>query len=151
MEQSLQAQKIMNATSYNHNAIAPAWNAFQSALPIKIRSIHSAPEYDRAVSFMNDLLDTVGEDEDPTLADLLELVGQLVEDYDQEHHAVPGAPPHEVLRFLLDQHDLKQTDLAGDIGGQSVVSAILSGKREINARQAKALAARFGVSPGAFI
>jgi HTH-type transcriptional regulator / antitoxin HigA len=142
---------IMNITSYNNSAIAPAWNAFQSALPIKIRPIHSAQEYDRVVSFMNDLLDTVGEDEDHELADLLELVGQLVEDYDQDHYAVPDAPPHEVLRFLLDQHDLKQTDLAVDIGGQSVVSAILSGKREINARQAKALAARFGVSAAAFI
>jgi HTH-type transcriptional regulator / antitoxin HigA len=141
----------MNVMSYNPSAVTPAWNAFQSALPIKIRPIHSAQEYDRAVSFMNDLLDTVGEDEDHELADLLELVGQLVEDYDHERHAVPDAPPHEVLRFLLDQHDLKQTDLAADIGGQSVVSAILSGKRAINARQAKALAARFGVSVGAFI
>lgn len=141
----------MNLSTYNNSSIAPAWHAFQSALPIKIRPIHSAQEYDRAVSFMNDLLDTVGEDEDHELADLLELVGQLVEDYDQEHHAVPDAAPHEVLRFLLDQHGLKQTDLAGDIGGQSVVSAILRGKREINSRQAKALAVRFGVSVGAFI
>lgn len=141
----------MNVTSYNNSAIAPAWNAFQSALPIKTRPIHSAQEYDCAVNFMNNLLDTVGDDEDHELADLLALVGQLVEDYDQDHYAVPDAPPHEVLRFLLDQHDLKQTDLAVDIGGQSVVSAILSGKREINARQAKALAARFGVSAAAFI
>jgi HTH-type transcriptional regulator/antitoxin HigA len=32
-----------------------------------------------------------------------------------------------------------------------VVSDILNGKREINARQAKALAARFGVSAGVFL
>jgi antitoxin component HigA of HigAB toxin-antitoxin module len=31
------------------------------------------------------------------------------------------------------------------------VSAILNGKRKINSRQAKALAARFRVSPAAFI
>jgi HTH-type transcriptional regulator / antitoxin HigA len=151
LEPSLQEQKIINATSYNNNAIAPAWNAFQNALPIKIRLIHSAQEYDRVVNSMNDLLDTVGDDEDHELADLLALVGQLVEDYDQDQYAVPDAPPHEVRRFLLDQHDLKQTDLAVDIGGQFVVSAILSGKREINARQAKALAVRFGVSASAFI
>ncbi|MFQ6757571.1 hypothetical protein MWR57_03025 [Desulfovibrionaceae bacterium CB1MN] len=40
---------------------------------------------------------------------------------------------------------LKQSDLFAEIGGQSVVSEILVGKREINARQTKALAARFGV------
>jgi HTH-type transcriptional regulator / antitoxin HigA len=141
----------MKAVSYNSSTIAPAWNAFQSALPVKIRPIHNEQEYDRIVSFLNDLLDNVGDDEEHELADLLELVGQLVEDYDNHHHAIPDAAPHEVLRFLLDQHDLKQTDLATEIGGQSVVSAILNGKREINARQAKSLAARFGVSVAAFI
>ena len=40
--------------------------------------------------------------------------------------------------------------LAAGIGGQSVVSDILTGKRAINARQAKALAVRFGVSVAAF-
>ena len=45
---------------------------------------------------------------------------------------------------------MKQSDLAAEIGGQSVESDILSGKRAINARQAKALAARFGVSAAAF-
>ena len=51
----------------------------------------------------------------------------------------------------MDQHDLKQHDLAAEIGGQSVVSDILNGNREINARQAKALAARFKVSALAFL
>jgi HTH-type transcriptional regulator / antitoxin HigA len=97
----------------------------------------------------------VGDDEQHELADLLDLVGQLVEDYDNGHHVVQDAAPHEVLRFLLDQHSLKQGDLQGDlskeIGGQSVVSEILRGKRDINARQAKALAARFGVSAAVFL
>ena len=51
----------------------------------------------------------------------------------------------------MEQQSLKQTDLSGEIGGQSVVSDILNGKREINARQAKALGARFGVSAAAFL
>jgi HTH-type transcriptional regulator / antitoxin HigA len=78
-------------------------------------------------------------------------VGLLVEDYDNVHHVVQDAAQHEVLRFLLDQHNLKQGDLANEIGGQSVVSEILHGKRDINARQAKALAIRFGVSPAVFL
>ena len=71
--------------------------------------------------------------------------------YEQAHHTTPDAAPHEVLRFLMNQHDLKQRDLQLEIGGQSVVSHILNGTRPINARQAKALAARFGVSAAAFI
>ncbi len=48
------------------------------------------------------------------------------------------------------QHDLGQADLK-EVGSQGVVSEILGGKREIDARQAKALAGRFGVSPASFL
>ena len=78
------------------------------------------------------------------------MVGQFVEEYENAHHALPDAASHNVLRFLLDQHGLKQTDLSAEIGGQSVVSDILNGHRTVNARQAKALGARFGVSAAAF-
>lgn len=141
----------MTTLAFNPAAIAPAWAAFQGTLPIKFATIQNETEYDRAVAFMNGLLDVVGDDEQHELADLLDLVGQLVEDYDHTHHAIPDAAPHEVLRFLLDQHQLKQGDLAKEIGGQSVVSDILNGKRGINARQAKALASRFGVSVEVFL
>jgi HTH-type transcriptional regulator/antitoxin HigA len=46
---------------------------------------------------------------------------------------------------------LTQAELGVDLGGQSVVSAVLNGNRAINARQASAPAERFGVSPAAFI
>jgi HTH-type transcriptional regulator / antitoxin HigA len=141
----------MTATAINPVTIAPAWAAFQRALPVRLGTIRNEAEYDRVVTFMNGLLDVVGDDETHELADLLDLVGQLVEDYESAHITVPEAAPNEVLRFLMDQHGLKQTDLTHDIGGQSVVSDILNGKRDINARQAKALASRFGVSAASFI
>jgi HTH-type transcriptional regulator/antitoxin HigA len=50
----------------------------------------------------------------------------------------------------MNEHGIKQSELP-EVGAQSVVSEILSGKRKINARQAKALAARFGVEVGAFL
>ena len=138
-------------SAFNLSMIAPAWSAFQGTLPIKIGAIQSEADYDQVIVFMNSLLDLVGDDEEHELADLLDLVGQLVEDYESVHHSIRDAAPHEVLRFFLNQHNLKQSDLAAEIGGQSVVSAILSAKRDINARQAKALATRFGVSPAVFI
>jgi HTH-type transcriptional regulator/antitoxin HigA len=100
---------------------------------------------------MNGVLDIVGDNEKHELAGLLELLGQLVEDYEKEHHVIPDADPREVLRLMMEKNGLKQIDLADEIGRQSVVSEILSGKRGINARQAKALAARFGISAAAFI
>lgn len=48
-------------------------------------------------------------------------------------------------------HAAAQSDLAEIFSSQSNVSEVLSGKREINVRQACLLAKRFGVSPAAFI
>lgn len=141
----------MTSLAINPSNLAPAWRAFQQALPVRLGAIHNETEYDRVVSFMNGLLDVVGDDEQHELAGLLDLVGQLVDDFDDAHRTLPAAAPNAVLRFLMDQQGLKQSDLASEIGGQSVVSAILNGKRDINARQAKALALRFGVSVGVFL
>jgi transcriptional regulator with XRE-family HTH domain len=51
----------------------------------------------------------------------------------------------------MEANNLKQTDLATELGGQSVVSAILRGKRDINAGQAVRLARKFKVSAAIFI
>ncbi len=131
--------------------IAPTWRSFQSVLPVPLTTIRTEKQFVEVVELMNNLIDIVGDNEEHELADFLDLVGQLVEDYEAEHHPTPDAEPRAVLRFLMEQHELKQTDLSEEIGGQSVVSEILTGKREINARQAKALAARFSVSPAVFI
>ncbi len=103
----------MTTRAINPAAIAPAWSALQRALPIRIGAIHNEAEYDGVVSFMNSLLDVVGDNEDHELADLLDLVAQLVEDYEGTRHTLPDASPHQVLRLLMDQHSLKQTDLGG--------------------------------------
>ncbi len=102
----------MTAVAFNPKTLAPAWQAFQSALPVRLAAIHTAEGYERAVVFMNQLLDVVGDDEEHELADMLELLGQLVEDYEKSHHALPEAEPGQVQRFLMDQHGLKQSDLA---------------------------------------
>jgi HTH-type transcriptional regulator/antitoxin HigA len=62
-------------------------------------------------------------------------------------HYIEPEPNSQAMK----QNSLQQKDLAGKLGSQSVVSEILNGKREINALQAKALATRFAISPGAFI
>jgi len=141
----------MTAVAFNPKTLGPAWNAFQSALPVRLAAIHSQADYERAVGFMNQLLDVVGDDEEHELADMLELLGQLVKDYESSHYTLPNAEPGQVLRFLMEQHDLKQADLNQEVGAQSVVSEILNGHRQINARQAKALAKRFGVTASVFI
>ncbi len=48
------------------------------------------------------------------------------------------------------EHGLTQSDLP-EVGSQGVISEILRHKRELNVRQVRALAARFGVSPAVFL
>jgi len=56
-----------------------------------------------------------------------------------------------MLAYLMELRNLKQTDLSKELGGQSVVSAILSGKRELNLKQIRALAKKLRVNPSVFI
>jgi len=80
----------------------------------------------------------------------LDTLGTLIHAYEEEHHPIPESSGADVLRFLMEEHGLTQSDLP-EIGSQGVVSEILRGKRELNVRQIRALATRFHVSPAVFI
>jgi HTH-type transcriptional regulator / antitoxin HigA len=121
------------------------WTAISPLL-----SLRNEQEYDRAVERLNRLLDEVGTDEQHPLYTLLDTLGTLIHAYEEEHHPIPECSGVDVLRFLMEEHDLTQSDLP-EIGSQGVVSEILRGKRELNVRQIRALAKRFHVSPGVFI
>lgn len=137
--------------AFDPTKIAPAWRSLQEVLPVRVAPIRSDEQLEELIGLMNGLIDIVGDNEEHELADFLDLVGRLVEDYEQEHYPVADAEPRAVLRFLMERHGLRQHDLTKELGSQSVVSEILNGKREINVRQAKTLASRFYVSPAVFI
>ena len=132
-------------------AVTPAWRELEARAPVKLRAISSERHYRAMTEFMNQLLDRVGDRESHPLSGLLDIVTTFLHDYEKANVKLPEASSAEVLRFLMEQHKLKQSDLARLFGSQSNVSEILSGKRDINVRQAKALAKRFSVSPAAFI
>lgn len=111
---------------------------------------HSKSEYDRQVSFLDSLLDDIGEDEGHPLASLAETIGSLVEIYEAANLPEPEGSPADILNYLMKEHGVRQGDLP-EVGSQGVISEILSGKRRLNTRQVKALSERFGVSPGVFI
>ena len=46
---------------------------------------HTEREYDRLVQVLDTLIDVVGEDETHSLASLMEVIGVLVEKYEDEH------------------------------------------------------------------
>ena len=118
---------------------------------VPLRPIRTEVDYDAAVASLNALLDAGAADEAHPLGDLAATLGELIGDYDNAHYPAKDVAPREILRFLMNQRGLKQTDLAEELGSQGVVSEILSGKRELNLRQMRALARRFAVPVAAFV
>lgn len=135
-------------TRFDIRAIQTSWQAFDALA--HLRPIRTGKEYDRMVALMNSLLDEAGDDEEHPLSGLLDLVGDLVSRYEQEHYAIEPAEPQEVLRQLMDARGLRQADLA-EIVPQSNLSAILAGKRKISATLAGKLGKFFGISPAVFV
>ena len=82
--------------------------------------------------------------------ELAELLTLLIEDFEEKRYRLPKAKPVEVVRFLMEQHKLLQKDLVDVFGTRSIVSEVLSGKRELNKEHIARLSARFRVSPEVF-
>ncbi|SAL09543.1 Antitoxin HigA [Caballeronia cordobensis] len=126
---------------------AKTWSTLQGQVFLK--PIRSDDDYRRMVALANELADHL-DDEEGSLADLFGVVTDLIEVWESHHPDLPRAEPKDVLRYLLDTHDLKQKDLA-DIASPTVISDILAGRRAISKSVAKALAERFGTDVSAFL
>lgn len=111
--------------------------------------IRNEQDYQHAIERLNFLIDEVGTNEQHPLYEFLDTLGSLIHTYEEEHYPIPESSGIDILSFLMDEHGLKQADLP-EIGSQGVVSEIMHGKRSLNVRQMRALAARFCVSPAVF-
>ena len=80
----------------------------------------------------------------------LKVIIPLIRAFEEENSPAGKAEPEVVLRFLMEQHKLREVDLAGELGGQPVVSCILNGKRRLTRDQIKRLSRRFHVSEASF-
>jgi HTH-type transcriptional regulator/antitoxin HigA len=110
----------------------------------------SDAEYDRLVEQLDEILAAVGDDEDHPLALLASRMGDLVEAYDEQNNPMPAVTGADALRYIMEERGLGQSEVP-EIGAQSVVSEILSGKRQINVRQARALSERFSMPAAVFL
>ena len=128
--------------------LLPAWEQFRAATDIS--PIRDEAHYARMTEMLESLLDEAGGDERHPIMGLVDIVGDLIEDYETEQLPMPETTGIAGLKFLMEQLGLKQGDLE-EIGSQGVVSEILTGKRELNVRQVRALSKRFGVSTATFL
>jgi HTH-type transcriptional regulator / antitoxin HigA len=111
--------------------------------------IHTEPENDRCTALLEGLLRKKQRTtEEKRLAELLTL---LIEEYEQQRYALPRtAGPVDVLRHLMDANGLRQVDLLDVFGTASIVSEVLSDKRELSKAHIAKLSERFRLSPALF-
>lgn len=128
--------------------ITERFQALTSLVPL--HAISNKKQYEKAVSMLNLLLDSGGAKEETSLGELAGALGSLIADYEDLHEEKVEVSPVAALKFLMTQHNLKQSDLS-ELGSQGVVSEILHGKRDLNVKQIKKLANKFHVPATVFI
>lgn len=75
----------------------------------------------------------------------LHLLSMLIEVYDEEQQTIPQLRGIELLRALIDELDLKQRSLLPIFKHESIISEILSGRRNLTVAHIDHLARFFGL------
>ena len=75
----------------------------------------------------------------------LELLSLLVEKYEQEHHQLDAPDPIQAILFRMEQMNLKQKDIAPLFGGETRVSEVLNGKRNLSLKMITLLDRYLGI------
>lgn len=133
--------------------IEPKYRKLIAAVPL--RPIHNQEEYHKylqVLEFCFDVLEnpSVSKNAKIILAEYAKVLGLLIKEYEKRCFPFSEGTQADILRFLMEEHHLTQHDLEKELGGQSVVSSILNGKRRLNVRQIARLSKRFNLSPATF-
>jgi len=109
---------------------------------MKAKIIKTEAEYDEALKRLEVLMDAKpGSPEEEEL----ELVGLLVEHYEQEHYPIGPPTPLGAIEFMMDQNNLTHADMVKYLGSPSKVSEVLSGKRSLSKTMIRKLVEGLGI------
>ncbi len=123
-------------------------------LPISIfKRPVNAKEYAELEKLLDELIDEVRGNNSHPLALVMQIIGENLEQYDNDHFPAIGSNISDIdmVKFLMKSHDLHQADLADIFGGQANVSKFLSGERPLSKNQIAGLKKRFGISADFFV
>ena len=114
-----------------------------------LRPIRSDAQHEAALVAMRSLLGVErSEDED----DYLDVLGDLIRAYEVEHFPLPQATQADILRALLEDRAMSQTELSAATGvADSNISAILAGRRGISKANMITFAKALKVKPDRFL
>jgi len=126
----------------------PAYLALILRFPL--RPLRSDAELDAASAVVDELVDR--DDLSPAESDYLDVLGDLIEKYENEHIEMPYVGDGAMLRALMEEKEVRQADVARGAGvGKTVLSLVLSGRRDLTREHIGALSKYFNVSPAVFL
>ena len=112
--------------------------------------IRDEEEYDKAIATLNALIDEVGTNEQHPLYELLDTLGTVIHAYEEKHYPIPECSGIEMLKFLMEEHQLEPSDLSA-LGSPEIVLEILKGEQDLTVTHIHVLAEAFQVSPAVFV
>ncbi len=132
------------------NQVINRWEAFSSVAQAYLQPISSLTEYEAAEALLDEVSDRMESPNDPKYGALFRLLSEQIAAWEEKHLSMPEVTPQQTLKFLIEQHNLKQTDLSAFVD-QSTLSKILRGEREISRTLAKNLAIYFQTNVDVFL
>jgi HTH-type transcriptional regulator/antitoxin HigA len=93
-----------------------------------IKPIKTEEDYQNALDRLESIFDSK---KGSAQGDELEILGILIEKYEDEHFPVGFPDPVEAIKFRMEQMGYSQSDLANVIGLKSRASEILNRKRKL--------------------
>ncbi|MBF0197593.1 MAG: transcriptional regulator [Planctomycetes bacterium] len=107
------------------------------------------PRNDKEYSALEDVIEHLML-KDPK-SPIIKVIAEFMSEYESNSVKIPEASGVEALKFLMDQHGLRQVDLVDVFGNQGNVSSALNQKRGFSVQNIKALSKKFNVNPAVFI
>lgn len=115
---------------------------------LKYKVVKSEEQYKEYCAELEELL---GQANNETLQDEIDLLTLLIEKYDEEHNTFSSADPIGLLRSFMQSHHLKPQDMAGILGiSKGYVSDILNYKKGLSKEVIRKLSGYFKVRQEAF-
>jgi HTH-type transcriptional regulator/antitoxin HigA len=110
-------------------------------------------DYNYIESILDQLIDEVRGDENHPLALAMQIMGENLEQYDNEHFPLIGehVTDAEMVKYLMKINNLHQKDLAPLFGGQANVSKFLNGERGLGKKHISELKRKFKISADFFL